>query len=86
MTELTQKMPSFVGNLSMVFVIKWAASVFQIIGYAATAYGATPLNIYCFLIGLVGWLAVGIMWKDRAIILIHVIALGSMLMGILGQA
>ena len=55
------------------FTIKWAASVAQIGGYTATAFGWTPLNIYLFLVGLLGWFTVGVLWKDRAIMLIHVI-------------
>lgn len=66
----------------LAFIIKWVASIIQILGYAATAVGMTPLNIYLFLFGLTGWLAVGIFWKDRAIILIHCIALGSMIIGL----
>lgn len=66
------------------FIIKWIASIVQIMGYTATAMGATPLNIYLFLVGLVGWLAVGLFWKDRAIILIHFVALGAMLIGLQG--
>ena len=64
------------------FAIKWIASVIQIFGYAATAAGMTPLNIYLFLFGLVGWFIVGAMWNDRAIMLIHVVALGAMLVGL----
>ena len=66
------------------FIVKWIASIVQIMGYTATAMGATPLNIYLFLVGLVGWLAVGLFWKDRAIILIHFVALGAMLIGLQG--
>lgn len=66
----------------MVWILKWAASVVQIMGYTATAFGMTPLNIYLFLIGLVGWFTVGVMWKDRAIMLIHVVALAAMLAGL----
>lgn len=40
----------------MAFAIKWLASIIQILGYSATAFGWTPLNIYLFLVGLVGWL------------------------------
>jgi len=66
----------------LVFVLKWAASIVQIFGYAATAFGMTPLNIYLFLVGLIGWFLVGIMWNDRAIMLIHIIALGAMMVGL----
>jgi hypothetical protein len=67
------------------FTLKWAASIVQIAGYTATAFGATPLNIYLFLVGLVGWLSVGVLWQDRAIVLIHVVALAAMLIGLAGS-
>ena len=63
--------------------LKWAASLVQILGYSATAFGMTPLNIYLFLVGLIGWFAVGWLWRDRAIMLIHVVALGAMVAGLL---
>jgi len=71
--------PKAVPVEQLAFVIKWVASIFQIIGYGATAFGATPWNIYFFLVGLLGWFLVGVLWKDRAIMLIHVVALGAML-------
>ncbi|SDF00686.1 DUF6552 family protein [Sulfitobacter delicatus] len=70
---------------NLVTGIKWGASLVQIAGYTATAMGFTPLNIYLFLIGLVGWFAVGVFWRDRAIMLIHVVALGAMLVGLAGS-
>lgn len=63
--------------------IKWGASIAQIAGYAATAAGATPWNIYCFLIGIAGWFIVGVQWNDRAIMLIHIVALAAMIGGLL---
>ena len=68
-----------------VVILKWAASIVQIMGYSATAFGMTPLNIYFFVVGLVGWFAVGFLWRDRAIMLIHVVALAAMLVGMAGN-
>ena len=68
-----------------VTLLKWVASIIQILGYGATAYGMTPLNIYLFLGGLVGWFLVSNIWNDRAIMLIHVVALGAMITGLLSQ-
>jgi len=62
--------------------IKWAASLVQIVGYGATAMGLTPWNIYAFLVGIAGWFIVGWRWNDRAIMLIHVVALAAMLVGL----
>ena len=63
------------------FTVKWAASIIQITGYTATAFGWTPWNLYLFLAGVLGWFAVGVLWNDRAIMLIHFVALGAMLAG-----
>ncbi|AXI53310.1 hypothetical protein SuNHUV7_09980 (plasmid) [Pseudoseohaeicola sp. NH-UV-7] len=73
------------GRAAFTHYLKWAASVVQIMGYSATAFGWTPMNIYLFVVGLVGWLSVGILWRDRAIILIHVVALAAMLIGLAGS-
>lgn len=65
----------------LVFVVKWAASLIQIVGYGATAFGLTPWNLYFFVVGVLGWFVVGILWKDRAIMLIHLVALAAMIAG-----
>ena len=67
-----------------IMILKWAASIVQIMGYSATAFGLTPLNIYLFLMGLIGWFTVGILWRDKAIMLIHVVALSAMVVGLIG--
>ena len=66
---------------SMVFVVKWCASIIQIMGYTATGFGWTPWNLYLFLIGVLGWFAVGAMWNDKALMLVHLVALGAMIVG-----
>ncbi|MEM6760807.1 MAG: DUF6552 family protein [Pseudomonadota bacterium] len=70
-----------VQRVPLIDAIKWVASIAQIMGYGATALGATPLNLYCFLGGIVGWFIVGPHWQDRAIVLIHVVALATMIGG-----
>lgn len=71
--------PPSTGRLA--FTVKWAASFIQIMGYTATAFGWTPWNLYLFLVGVLGWFAVGVLWNDRAIMLIHFVALGAMIAG-----
>jgi hypothetical protein len=66
-----------------VFAIKWGASAIQIMGYSATGFGLTPWNLYLFLIGVVGWFAVGALWNDKALMLVHLVALGAMITGML---
>ena len=69
-----------------VLAVKWGASVAQIFGYAATGFGLAPWHLWFFLVGLVGWFAVGVLWRDKAIMLIHLVALGAMLAGVASGA
>ncbi|WP_424970655.1 DUF6552 family protein [Dinoroseobacter sp. S76] len=69
----------------LVFTVKWGASVLQIMGYAATGFGWTPLNVYLFLGGLLGWFAVGVFWKDKALMLVHAVALTAMIAGMFSR-
>ena len=63
------------------FAVKWVASIIQILGYTATGFGWTPWNLYLFVVGVFGWFAVGVLWNDKAIMLIHIVALAAMVAG-----
>lgn len=67
---------------TIAMILKWVASIFQILGYSATAFAVTPVNVYFFLAGLVGWFIVGVLWRDKAIMLIHMVALAAMAAGL----
>ena len=67
----------------IVFVVKWVSSLIQILGYAATAFGMVPLNLYLFLFGVLGWFSIGALWNDRAIMLVHLVAFAAMIAGML---
>ena len=69
--------------MKTVDVIKWIGTVVQLIGYALTGLGYTPWNIYAFIIGIFLWFAVGVLWKDRAIMLVHIGAFLSLIIGYL---
>jgi hypothetical protein len=70
-------------KFEFVDVVKWLATVIQLIGYGMTGLNLTPYNIYMFFIGIFLWFAVGFMWKDRAIMVVHVGAFISLLIGYL---
>ncbi|MCE9823131.1 MULTISPECIES: DUF6552 family protein [Vibrio harveyi group] len=67
--------------MKAVDIVKWVATVIQLIGYGLTGMGYTPWNIYAFLIGIVLWFIVGVLWKDRAIMIVHKGAFLSLLFG-----
>ena len=56
--------------------IKWVASFLLLIGMAmVSAGGYEPWNMVVSLIGVTGWLVVGMMWHDRALIFINSVAI-----------
>jgi len=69
-------------SLKKVYIIKWIATIIQLIGYGLTGMGVTPLNIYFFIIGIFLWFVTGYLWKDKAIMVVHVGALISILSGL----
>ena len=66
-------------------IIKWIATAIQLVGYGLTGLNIVPWNVYAFLVGIVLWFAVGVMWKDRAIMVVHVGAFISLLLGYLNS-
>ena len=63
--------------------IKWAASFVLIAGMLCTANNIFPLNLYFHLGGLAGWFIVGMIWNDRALIIINAIGIAIMANGLL---
>ena len=63
---------------SLSWYIKWFASIVLIIGAAVTALDMYPYNMYFQFVGITGWLIVGIMWKDWALIVVNTV--GSLIL------
>ncbi|SHG85446.1 hypothetical protein SAMN05444003_1225 [Cognatiyoonia sediminum] len=72
--------------INRVDAVKWVATMVQLIGYGLTGLNYTPWNIYAFVIGIILWFAVGVMWKDRAIMVVHVGAFISLVGGYLNAS
>ena len=74
-------------NTKVVDIVKWVATVIQLIGYGLTGMGLYPINVVFFIVGIFLWFTVGYMWKDKAIMVVHIGALISILSGfILGDS
>lgn len=70
-------------GLTAVDVTKWVATVIQLVGYGLTGLNIVPWNIFAFFAGIFLWFAVGVMWKDRAIMVVHIGAFLSLSLGYL---
>ncbi|MEM7744294.1 MAG: DUF6552 family protein [Pseudomonadota bacterium] len=69
--------------MSIVDITKWTATAIQLVGYALTGMNVVPWNVFAFFAGVLLWFIVGIMWKDKAIMVVHVGAFISLLVGYL---
>ena len=71
--------------MKIVDIVKWIATAIQLIGYGLTGLNITPWNIYAFFIGIILWFVVGYMWKDKAIMVVHVGAFVAIFVGYLSS-
>jgi len=62
--------------------IKWGASIILIVGIILTSNNTYPLNLYFYIVGLTGWFIVGMIWNDRALIVINVVSLAVLANGL----
>ena len=61
------------GDLS--WYIKWASSIVILSGMVLTSASVEPWNMWTHLIGVSGLLVVGMLWHDRALILLNSVAI-----------
>lgn len=80
-----QANPQSLRGMTAVDIVKWIATVIQLIGYGLTGLNVVPWNVFAFFAGIVLWFAVGVMWKDRAIMVVHLGAFVSLLVGYLNS-
>ncbi len=71
--------------MKTVDIVKWVATAIQLVGYGLTGLNIVPWNVFAFFIGIFLWFAVGVMWKDRAIMVVHVGAFISLMAGYLNS-
>lgn len=62
--------------------IKWTASIILLIGMSLTTLDVAPFNLFFHLVGVSGWLVVGMLWHDRALITINSVGVFIFLTGI----
>ena len=77
---MTIKKVTPLGGLS--WYVKWISSLVIIVGMIMSSLNIYPYNLYIHLIGVAGWLWVGFLWHDRALILLNAIAVVIFALGI----
>ena len=57
----------------------------MIFGIILTSNNIFPLNLYVSCVGLIGWTVVSLIWKDRSLIVLNVIAVSFYINGIVNN-
>ena len=77
---MTIKKVTPLGGLS--WYVKLISSLVIIVGMIMSSQNIYPYNLYVHLLGVAGWLWVGFLWHDRALILLNAIAVVIFALGI----
>ena len=62
--------------------VKWSSSIIIIVGMILSSLNVYPINLFVHTVGVAGWLWVGFLWHDRALILLNGIAIAIFVLGI----
>jgi len=65
--------------------IKWTSSILLIIAMVMTTSNIFPYNLYPAILGMIGWLIVGMLWHDRALIVLNAISVAIYAIGIMNS-
>lgn len=67
--------------------IKWTSSIFILCAMSIRAAGVIPIaDLVLSFMGVLGWTLVGLLWKDRAIIVLNAAGLMILAIGLLKVA
>lgn len=61
---------------------KWLGSICLVTGLSLRSAEVYPYDLYFTLLGSVLWTYVGMVWRDRAIMIVNAIYIGIVLMGL----
>jgi len=64
-------MLEFFRNRSWEFWFEWSMTIILIIGVVLTSFNIYPLNLWILLVGNLGWVFLGIIWKKWSLIIVQ---------------
>tara|TARA_R100001443_G_scaffold28575_1_gene41727 strand:+ start:4794 stop:5060 length:267 start_codon:yes stop_codon:yes gene_type:complete len=82
MKEIVKKFKT--PKLTLDWYIKWASSLIILVAMSLRSTGEFPFADMCLsFVGCAGWIAMGVIWKDRAILILNSVACFILLTGII---
>lgn len=65
------------------FILEWGITFTLIIGVALTSFNIFPLNLWVSMIGNVGWLYLGYIWKKWSLFVVQIVITAIYIIGLL---
>ena len=81
-----QNLSKLVSTVDYLFVIKWISTFILLTGVALTTYNVYPMNVYVSLVGNLGWLYVGFMWREWSLITVQTVIVMIYTSGLITKA
>jgi hypothetical protein len=64
------------------FIFEWACTATLIAGVALTSFNIYPLNLWVSLVGNLGWLLLGWIWRKWSLIIVETVISAIYIVGI----
>ena len=55
------------------FILEWGITITLIIGVALTSFNIFPLNLWISMVGNIGWLYLGYVWRKWSLFVVQLI-------------
>lgn len=65
------------------FILEWGITITLIIGVALTSFNIFPLNLWVSMIGNVGWLYLGYIWKKWSLFVVQLVITAIYIVGLI---
>jgi hypothetical protein len=65
------------------FVLEWAITVILIVGVALTSFNIFPLNLWISLVGNIGWLYLGWVWRKWSLLVVQLVITAIYIVGLI---
>ena len=62
--------------------VKWVSTFLMVVSFVLTSNNVYPINFLFYGSGALGWLYVGVVWNDRALIVLNTVLSAIIIIGV----
>jgi len=65
------------------FILEWLITFLLIVGVALTSFNIYPLNLWVSMLGNIGWLYLGYIWKKWSLLVVQLVITAIYIIGLI---